>query len=383
VTLGSATLTTGNDNTSTTFSGAMSGSGGLTKSGSGTLTLSGANTYTGATTVNAGTLAVTGSLVSPTTVNSGGTLAGTGTISNTVTVNNGGTLSPGTSPGIINTGNLTLTSGSTLTIELNGPTVGAQYDQVNGTGTVALGNATLNLVLGFAPSTGQVFTIINNDLVDPVMGTFNGLAEGSIVTSGSQQFRISYVGGTGNDVTLTAVAAAVTHDTPFQVGYAANLQFGDARIYLTNTGANATILCANVYGFTPDERLVACCSCLVTPNGLASLSVGRDLLSDVPPALPRPNALVLKLLATQGTTASSCDAGVAGDSAHPLVPGLAAWGTSTEPSSFVGSPPLVMETPFTPSTLSAAEVTSLTTQCHNLHSTPHLCRSCAGPSPLP
>src|SRR5215831_1819970 len=131
----SGTLTVGGDNTSTTFSGVYQNSGGgnpaLTKTGTGTLTLPGANTYTGATMVNAGTLAVTGSIVSPVTVNSGGTLAGTGTISNTVTVNSGGTLSPGTSPGIINTGSLTLTSGSTLTIELNGPTVGTQYDQVN------------------------------------------------------------------------------------------------------------------------------------------------------------------------------------------------------------------------------------------------------------
>jgi fibronectin-binding autotransporter adhesin len=56
VTLGSATLTTGTDNTSTTFSGTISGSGALAKIGNGTLTLSGANTYTGGTTINAGTL---------------------------------------------------------------------------------------------------------------------------------------------------------------------------------------------------------------------------------------------------------------------------------------------------------------------------------------
>ena len=57
-----ATLTTGGDNTSTTFSGLVQdGTGGgalsLTKTGSGTQTLSGANTYTGVTTVNAGNLA--------------------------------------------------------------------------------------------------------------------------------------------------------------------------------------------------------------------------------------------------------------------------------------------------------------------------------------
>jgi autotransporter-associated beta strand protein len=58
VTLGSATLTTGNDNTSTTFSGVISGTGGLVKIGAGTLTLTGANTYTGPTIVSGGMLQV-------------------------------------------------------------------------------------------------------------------------------------------------------------------------------------------------------------------------------------------------------------------------------------------------------------------------------------
>lgn len=56
VTLGNATLTTGNDGTSTTFSGVMSGSGVLDKVGTGTFILAGNNTYTGGTTIGAGTL---------------------------------------------------------------------------------------------------------------------------------------------------------------------------------------------------------------------------------------------------------------------------------------------------------------------------------------
>ena len=56
VMLGSATLTTGGDNTSTTYSGAMSGTGGLTKIGAGTLVLTANNTYTGPTTISVGTL---------------------------------------------------------------------------------------------------------------------------------------------------------------------------------------------------------------------------------------------------------------------------------------------------------------------------------------
>ena len=56
VTLGSGTLTTGGDNTSTAFGGVISGSGGLVKVGLGTMTFSNANTYTGNTMVSGGLL---------------------------------------------------------------------------------------------------------------------------------------------------------------------------------------------------------------------------------------------------------------------------------------------------------------------------------------
>lgn len=59
---------------------------------------------------------------------------------------------------------------------------------------------------GGAFPTGHTYLLIANDGTDAVVGTFAGLPEGSVITSNGQRFQISYVGGTGNDVVLTALA---------------------------------------------------------------------------------------------------------------------------------------------------------------------------------
>jgi hypothetical protein len=57
---------------------------------------------------------------------------------------------------------------------------------------------------------GQVFTIIANDGADPVSGTFAGLPEGGAIVVNGVRLQISYVGGSGNDVTLTRVKFPTT-----------------------------------------------------------------------------------------------------------------------------------------------------------------------------
>ncbi len=60
VTLNSHQLFVGGDNSSSVYSGIMSGTGGLTKTGTGTMTMTGTNTFTGATGITGGTLAIGG-----------------------------------------------------------------------------------------------------------------------------------------------------------------------------------------------------------------------------------------------------------------------------------------------------------------------------------
>ena len=178
----------------------------LRKSGPGTLIVAGTPAYAGPIDVTGGTLRVDGTLpaASVASVGSGAALNGIGTAGH-VSVLSGGHYSPGHSPGLLTVGALTLTSGATFSAEMNGTTPGTQYDQTRAGGVVSLGGATLSLALGFTPAIGDVFTIIANDGLLPVSGTFAGLPEGAVISVGASHFVTSYRGGDGNDVTLTAV----------------------------------------------------------------------------------------------------------------------------------------------------------------------------------
>lgn len=155
---GNPVLTTGNDNTSTIFSGVIQNgsatSVSLTKVGTGTMTISGANTYTGLTTVTNGTLA----------------LGATNTLStNSPMALNGGVLSTG---GFANsTGTLSLTNNS----------------------TIALGGATAN-ALTFSASNALSWTANRILTITNWTGTVN--ASGSSGTTG----RV-FVGNTASGLT--------------------------------------------------------------------------------------------------------------------------------------------------------------------------------------
>ena len=189
----------------------------------------------------------------------------------------------------------------------------------------------------------------------------------------------------------TAVAMAqnpITADSPYQTRYASNLNIGDSVINITNTGANGAGLasgttaattgsiCVNVYAFSPDEQMISCCSCPVTPNGLVSLSARNDLISNtLTPAVP--TSIVVKLLATL-PVGGSCANSAASTGTATIVGGMAAWGTTLHQTPTAGTYS-VTETAFTPSSLSAGELGRLSSLCTFIQANGSgfgICRAC-------
>jgi autotransporter-associated beta strand protein len=170
VTLGATgRLISGGDNSSTLFSGVISGAnttGGITKQGTGTLTLSGNNTYTGTTIISAGAIAVQhdnalGTAAGATTVSGGAALHldGSGlSIAEPLSITGTGISGGGAVRNLANnntlTGVITLTGnarinsdGGTLTIATGGVTGTTQTLTVGGAGNTAI-NAAVTTTTG-------------------------------------------------------------------------------------------------------------------------------------------------------------------------------------------------------------------------------------------
>ena len=217
VLLAGHSLSIGNNNLSTTFSGVIQESGGLRKAGTGTLTLGGANSYTGGTMVTAGALRInnatgSGTGTGPVKIEAG-TLGGKGMIAGPVTIGAGNgpgaVLAPSAGLGqlaiLTLQGVLTFKADGTYSYKLN--TNNARADQIIANRVnirsgaqfsfQSLGNRRLPI--------GTIFTAMSNTSTNPITGTFANLPDNSTFTVGRNNFQVSYSGGDGNDLTLTVV----------------------------------------------------------------------------------------------------------------------------------------------------------------------------------
>ena len=132
-----------------------------------------------------------------------------------------------------------------------------------------------------------------------------------------------------------------SNDGFYHVGFAANLNIGDSVIDMTNdgynggpyTGGNNGNICANVYVMDPDGVFASCCSCLVRPDNVVSLSVNRDLTGNTANGVI-PNSVVIKILTSEPANGTTCNPATAGTTrSTPLEYGLMAWGTTIHANS--------------------------------------------------
>jgi acetyl esterase/lipase len=213
------------------FRGPVTGSGMINTSG-GSGRFYAPSTFSGTIFTPSGTACVGSASVfadfSSAVIDNGCAFFGSGTIGTTLS---SGTLSPESVTGgtaILRTGNLTLSNRNAnvdgarpFTPNLHGTTPGSGYDQVKVTGTVTLNGGFIGIAVdnGFVPAIGDTFIVIDNDGTDPISGLFNTpcfgcagtpIPEGSTITNGGYSFRISYHGGDGNDVAVTAIATTTT-----------------------------------------------------------------------------------------------------------------------------------------------------------------------------
>jgi hypothetical protein len=161
-------------------------------------------------TVSANEIATLSGSRQTVTVNSTGTLKGTGMAQN-ITALPGSTIAPGNSPGTLTVTDVFDLYGTYQAEILNA----SNYDKViagegatPGTTTVLLRNgSTLNVSLyaGWSVTSGDTFTIIDNRGDQPVSGVFDSLPEGQQFSINGITFNITYIGGDGNDVVLTAL----------------------------------------------------------------------------------------------------------------------------------------------------------------------------------
>jgi len=165
---------------------------------------------------------------------------------------------------------------------------------------------------------------------------------------------------------LSASAQIIGSDI-FKVNYFANNGVSgapDATVRIDNTGSAIEVpgaessdlyLCAMIYVFDNDQQMSECCGCLVTPDDLRTLSVGKDLTNNPLTGVVSNNGVIEIISALPNN--SPCEPG----SGMDPEPTLRAWATHIQNK--VGSAYPISETAFSDAGLSYPEFLSLEEDC--------------------
>lgn len=139
--------------------------------------------------------------------------------------------------------------------------------------------------------------------------------------------------------------------------YANSNGYPDGTVRIMNTGLSGGNLCADIYVYDPFQEISECGSCLVTPNGLLTLSVNTNLTAN--PLTGSAHILTtgsIVIVSAAPTSSGSCP--TYPSSAVVPTAGLRAWGTHIQ------STTSETETDFQDETLSSAELKALQNGCY-------------------
>lgn len=175
---------------------------------------------------------------------------------------------------------------------------------------------------------------------------------------------------------LVRLSFGQSADTPYQTSFAANLNIADSVIHLAYDAASGTSvgvqqpLCGNLYAIDPSTfSVIACCSSLLQKNSLMYTPVKSGLLNGG--SVPATNSTLVYMMASIAQS-SACAAHTVGTGGNALATGIIAWmttfhavprfgGTTPVPTSTVTY--TLSKTGFTLSTLSAAQLSTLNSEC--------------------
>jgi hypothetical protein len=325
-------------------SGTLSG-GTLTVTGGNSITFSGGTLSAGATNCvfPSPGLSVTGILtglqqnttavVTATDPSTGSTVTGT-QASDSVTVNQ----PPANPPVIVKSfaqSNIAVNGTTTVTFTITNPNLTIPLSGISFTDSplpsgIQATPATGSACGGTYTATATSITLTGGSLAAgascTIQVTVTGITAGSYTNCVTVMYLVDGVTAPGNQSCASILIGAIY---PFQIRYASNLNQGDSFVNIVNAGTAggdpSGRICANTYVFNAAEEMVACCSCLITPDGVQSYSVVHDLIGNLlTPSVP--NEVVIKLLATLPDATGKCDASA--PTATNLISGMRAWGSS-------------------------------------------------------
>lgn len=171
-------------------------------------------------------------------------------------------------------------------------------------------------------------------------------------------------------ICMLSVAGASAQDVILVNYFANNGVSGapDATVRVTNTGFEhnnnfSGNICAMVYVFDNDQQMNECCGCLLTPDGLRTFSVTKDLTSN--PLVPSiVNHGAIEIIPADPNGSAPCDPTAGMDPSKAM----SAWATHIENK--VGNAYPITETEFTISLLNEVQggtLVRLEDDCYFVH----------------